>query len=192
MGGLISRVFKPKLSPAPSIGYGEGEDLILKWGVIVPHTRRAPGASSWDGKYNEYVYGNLLANQLDLPYATRDEGGVAGAASALARAGVTASLEPHYNAYNGRAHGAEILVMEGDEISYMYAERMLEEFAEVFPSRRIRGVKEIGRGGRGYNNLRLARKHMKVALLSEMFFGDNREDWLPVEDQAKFWKGQIK
>lgn len=188
MGSLVSK-FKPK---APTIGYGEGDPVALKWGVIIPHTRAAQGAQSWDGKYSEYIYGNLMASQLGLPHATRDTGGVIGAARGLTSAGVTASLEPHYNAFNGRAHGAEILVLDGDEISYMYAERMLEEFEDLFPGRRIRGVKEIAYGGRGYRNLADARKAMKVALLSELFFGDNREDWLSVESQANFWKTQIK
>jgi hypothetical protein len=175
--------------PAP--GYGEGEAIKLKWGFIIPHTPKAQGAMSWDDKYSEFVYASIMLRQMDAYSATRING-IDGAAKELLRLGRNASIEPHFNAFNGFAKGAMILVLKGDTYSKMQAELILDQFAGKFPDRRIRGVKEVWKHDRGYKNLYLAKKHgMQAALLTELFFGDSPSDWLPVEDQANFWTNTV-
>lgn len=179
----------------PVNDYGSGEPFIPTWGIIVPHTQASQGASSWDSIYTEYLYGLALVNLLPVPWGTRNNKGVYGAAKTLKERGCTCSLEPHFNAYNKRAHGAEILVMKGDDLSAKYARLIMDDFSEEFPTKRLRhdkGIKWVSRGDRGYNNLLKAKlAGMKVALLSELHFGDNERDFISPTVQAEFLKEHI-
>lgn len=163
----------------------------IKWGIIIPHVKKAGGADTPDGKIDEYDYGLKMVDKLDMPYETRDSGGVKGAAKRLKKRGVTASLEPHKNAYNGKAEGFEILVLASDSLSIEFAELIAEAFAKKFPDRKIRGrggLKKLKKGDRGAGNLIAAKKAgMKVALLSEAFFIDNPAEWIEPDVMAKFW-----
>ena len=161
----------------------------LKWGVIVPHTEKAKGA--YGNNTNEYDYGLKLAKAIGLPYETRDAGGVGGATKRLKARGVTATLEPHKNAYNGKAKGYEILILKGDERSKIEALHFIKLFEDKYPNRYKRngnGIKEVSKGDRGYYNLTAARQYMQVALLSEMFFIDNPHDYLSPFVMGEFWK----
>ena len=172
------------------IGFGEEAPIPLSWGIIIPHNHTQQGAVGVKN-HSEYIYGVLLAESLGMKYATRDLSGVKGAARELFRHDRNASIEPHFNAFNRRVKGAEILVMEGDSESKYYAEMFMELFADMFPERKIRhgnGIKEVRRGNRGFYNLKTARNNgMEVSLLPELFFGDNHGDWMSVSEQAKFW-----
>ena len=174
--------------------YGQ-EEFIPNWGIIIPHTRRSGGAKSFDGLYDEYIYAHLMTREMKIPVATRDLSNVLGAAKELVKDGCNASLEPHYNAYNGKAHGASIFVLKGDSLSEKYARLMIEDFAEMFPNRKLRhdnGLKFLVKGDRGYYNLEQAKKAgMKIALLSELFFGDNENDFMSPETQSIFWEGHL-
>lgn len=185
-------------TPAPTPGgYGDesgGVPFIPNWGIIVPHTKAAQGADSYNKKITEYIYGSMMVQQIGRPFATRDEGGVFGAARSLASRGVSASVETHYNAYNGLASGCEILVLEGDKLSEHYARLFVEDFALKFKKklRGDRGVVFVSKGDRGYANLIAAKDAgMKVAILSELFFGDNAEDFVDYGDQAMFWHNTL-
>jgi len=195
------RLFKPK-----TIGYGEGVLKPSQWGIIIPHSITKQGALAYNG-ISEYYYacriGQTVLNDGSLPHGlgvvnkrlseifpieTRNKSGVSGAAHKLAHShSVNASLEPHFNSFNGKVSGAEILVLDKDYESIHKAEMILEYFSVCFPERRVRGVKKVKKGDRGYKNLRDARKHMDVSLLSELFFGDNHNDYMEPETQAKFW-----
>ena len=169
--------------------HGEGEQFKPAWGIIVPHLDRAGGAETPSGRWNEYKYGLHMAKFMDKAHATRDEGGVYGAAKELKKYGCNASLEPHKNAYNGKANGYEILILKGDHLSKHYAELFLEEFSRKYPQRKNRGIKEMTKGGRGYKNLIDAKRAgMEVALLSEMFFIDVAGEWLEPHVMGKFWE----
>ena len=160
-----------------SIGYGESDTQLdgYKWGYIVPHTLTAQGAETHDG-ISEYRYG--LVARLALTFSeTRNGWGVKGACKSLINQGANASFEDHKNAYNTKVGGAEILVLYGDSLSEAIAERILEDFCREF-GRVNRGVKKIRKGGRGYNNLKTAKKYFNVALLGEMFFIDNTDEWI--------------
>ena len=173
--------------------HGEGENFEPIWGYIVPHTANAQGAEAPDsrGGISEYLYGvNIaIANEETVPWESRNDGGVKGASKRLVKAGVNATFEDHKNAYNHKVGGAEILIIKGDDLSRKYAEFILEAFAEKFPDRKIRGIKERKKGGRGYNNLVAAKKAgADVALLGEMFFIDNEKDFIDPITYAEFIK----
>lgn len=175
-------------------GYGYGDDLPLKVGFIVPHTSKAQGASSFDGRYTEYQYATYMLNSAllgDFPYFTRNDGGVVGAAQKLYNEGVRFSIEPHFNSFNESVQGFELLVLKNDKESIRYAHLIADYYALTFPYKKPRGdrgVKELSRGDRGYRNLKDAKfAGMKVAILSELFFGDCSDDLISPSTQAQFW-----
>ena len=173
---------------ARSYGYGE-RAFVPRWGMIIPHTQAAQGAMSYDDTYTEYVYGSVMVPMVNVPFALRNSGGVKEAAKKLNSLGVNATIEPHYNAFNGMVRGAEILVLQEDGLSKHFAELFLDIFKESYPDRKIRGVKEVKPGDRGYSNLLKSKQAGNtVAMLSEMFFGDNFEDWLAPNEQAAYWR----
>lgn len=173
--------------------HGEGRTFKPVWGYVVPHTRVAQGAETPDNKWSEYSHGMVTAPLTELPYSTRDDGGVKGAVKRLIGFGlINASWEDHRNAYNEKVGGAEILYMHGDDLSKYYAEMILESFAAKFPDRKIRGAKGKRKGDRGYNNLLLAKKGgVDVALLGELFFIDNPKDFIEPAVMAEFLKSVL-
>lgn len=179
----------------PVNDYGRGADFIPLWGIIVPHERKAQGARTHSSVYPpvyEYGYGLQLATYLSdrIPHKTRDSAGVYGAAKALLDIGCNATLEPHCNAFNGKAEGYEILVMAGDSLSKEYALNIISAFQTKYPERRKRqgdGVKEVKKGERGYYNLKNAKDAgVEVALLSELFFIDNIKDFMQPLEMSNF------
>lgn len=179
-----------KMNKKDYTGYGEGLDFIPHWGIIIPHTEKRPGALSFDGRYSEYVYAGIMSTKIGLPlyHANSPES----LAETFKHLGVNASIEPHFNAFNGGVKGAEILVLHNDIKSEYFARLFMEYFVEKYPTRKLRhgnGIKYLKHGDRGFRNLNKAKSSgMKVAVLSELFFGDNGEDWLSPEDQAVFWR----
>ena len=171
----------------------------LKWGFVVPHTKKAAGAVlkiTIKGKSKvqdqEYFYAmdviDELASKLGVTKATRDEGGLKGAFSWLNIEGCNASIEPHLNAFNTKAEGYEVLILDGDSTSEVYAKELLALFGEMFPKRVNRGIKRIKAGGRGFSNLMAAKeKGMKVALLTELFFIDNPKEFISRGDMVEFF-----
>lgn len=186
---------KVKKQEPISIGYGEAEPAELRWGIIVPHESKRPGAYNYDKTISEYNYGLVMCKSLPFPCETRDSGGVYGAAKKLKAKGVNATLEPHYNAFNGKASGCEILVLAGDKESERVARLILNGFKQKYPHRILRGsdgIKFVSKGDRGYYNLVNAKSAgSKIRLLSELFFGDNKSDYMKPEDQADFWKEHL-
>lgn len=185
----LTKLFKSSKYP----GYGEGPTFSPVWGLIIPHQKDAQGATSFDNKYTEYTYAHVMAEMIGIPYMTRDLGGVAEAAHTLINNyKVNCLIETHFNAYNGKAHGYEILVMKGDDLSARYARFFLESFGDLYPRRRPRhdkGIKWVSKGDRGFHNLRLAKAAgADVAMLTELFFGDNIEDFIDPSTQAMFWR----
>ena len=190
----IKKFFSPKPpAPSPIAEHGDPDYFEPVWGIINPHLKNKPGAVSHDRKYSEYIYGAIMIPEINKPWDTRDNGGVSGAVKRLVKNyKINASLEPHYNAFNRKAKGFEILVLKGDKLSEKYAKMFLDAFADKYPERANRGIKRIGYGGRGYNNLVAAKRAgAKIALLSEMFFGDNINDWLEPIEQGTFWRDQL-
>lgn len=167
----------------------------LKWGIIIPHTYKAQGASNKQDTVTEYQYADKMSWRINHSSEFRDNGGVYGAAERLFESGCNASIEPHLNAFNGKAKGFEILAMAGDTRSISEGIRIAKAFKEMFPDRLLRhgnGVKIVKRGDRGYKNLKDARyAGMRVALLSEAFFIDNPDEWISHYDMAEFWESVL-
>lgn len=166
----------------------------LKWGLVVPHEKNKPGATSWDKKESEYIYWQVVFHWIEakyrkIPIAFRDVVGLSGAYKSLWMRSVNASIEPHYNAYNGVAHGFECLVLEGDDLSAEYALRLRDVFLKHFPNRAIRareGIKFVKSGENGALNLIRAKEQgMAVCILPECFFGDNKKDYITHEKMAQ-------
>lgn len=172
------------------------EIVPAKFGIIVPHTVKKQGATSKKG-ISEYKYVCDMVQYLasDIRHSFRDFDGVRGAASTLSNLGCNASLEPHLNAFNGKAKGFEILIIKNDMASKFYAEMFAQHFSSEFPERVLRhrtGIKEVSKGDRGYNNLKTAKKNgMEIALLSEAFFIDNNSEWISPEEMADFWNSLL-
>lgn len=168
----------------------------LKWGFVVPHTKAKAGAvlKDRDGKVvaQEYFYAKdalrLLQDHLGVTVGTRDEGGLNGAYGWLNIEGCTASIEPHLNAFNTKAKGYEVLVLKGDTTSALYAKELLDLFGKMYPDRVNRGIKYVKSGDNGFANLMAAKKNgMEVALLTELFFIDNKSEWISRGDMAQFF-----
>lgn len=172
-----------------------GKEFKANWGIIIPHTKSTGGAGNDTHKMNEYYYGLKMVKTLGLPFETRDSGGVRGATKRLLSKGIKCTLEPHKNAYNGKAFGFEILVLKGDDLSIHYAELFAQAFKARFPDRRLRhgnGLKVLNKGDRGAGNLVASKKAgAEVALLSEAFFIDNDSEWIAPEEMAQFWSEQL-
>ena len=164
----------------------------MNWGFIRCHTKNRKGALSKEQSIYEYDYYGELLEMLSYPSADRNNGGVTKACEELKILDVTATIEPHFNAFNGKTEGAEILVLKDDYTSFYCAWLIMEKFKKMFPERRIRardGIKFVSKGDRGYNNLKDSiDSGMKVAVLPELFFGDNPKDYMRIKDQYKFWK----
>jgi len=164
---------------------------VNPWGIVIPHTSMAQGAQTPKG-LSEYKYALSMMDYIGLPFETRNEGGVSGATRALIKQGTYKSIEPHLNAFNGVAHGFEILVMLGDKESFNEATRIAKAFKVAFPDRTIRhgnGIKLVGPGDRGYGSIHIAKREgMQIALLSEAFFIDNSDEWISPRVMGEFWK----
>lgn len=189
----ILRFFR-RIKPIKTEGYGEtvGEINI---GLIVGHDQKAQGAFSFNG-LSEYHYNSKVASLTGITTTTRNNGGVTGAVKELKRLGFNSSCEMHLNAYNGKAKGFEILVLKDDLESIRYARLVAETFKAKFPNRVMRGdngLKIISNKERGGGNLQAAKDYgMKVAILVEPFFCDNKDDYIEPTLLAEFYKDSLK
>lgn len=92
----------------------------------------------------------------------------------LVRQKCTAAVEFHFNAYDGRVHGREVLHWEHSKRGILLAECLLAHQNKAFPDRVNRGLKPRNYQDRGA--LFLSLTHCPAAI-SEPFFGDTPEEW---------------
>ena len=163
------------------------ETFTPNWGCVVCHDRNAQGADAYNNCYTEYIYGIVLAKYLNIPYFTKSNYDTRYIVKSMIKKNkVNCIIEPHYNAFNGKTEGAEVLVLKGDRLSEKYAELLLSMFKDKYPNRRVRGIRLISRKDRGYKNLKDSKgAGAKVAILTELFFGDNFSDFMPPSEQAE-------
>ena len=98
------------------------------------------------------------------------------------------SFELHTNAFNGKAKGCQSQVLSNDLASFAYAKKLSEAFCKKF-GRVLRdgdGVVEMGRKERGIYNLSVV-EPLPASILFEPFFGDNKQDYVQVEEYVSFW-----
>ena len=96
----------------------------------------------------------------------------------LREMGADLAIELHFNAWNAKASGYEVLHWHKSRMGRLFAQALnkaqadtLNEWGMPFPNR---GVKPIGVSGRGSQFLR---KTHCPAVIWEPFFGDNPDEW---------------
>lgn len=107
--------------------------------------------------------------------------------------GADISIELHTNAFNQKAKGCQVNVLSNDPESLKIARKFSEMFCAKFNrvKRDTDGVVEMGRQERGIYNLSVV-EPLKVAILVEPFFGDNKNDYVSVEEYVAFLKDFIE
>lgn len=169
----------------------------MKLGFIAPHTYENQGAKSEVKDMTEFQYAQAMLFNIYAPFTSREKSfdEYYAAIQGLKLYGVTGVVEPHFNAFNGRCSGYEFLVIEGDTVSEEFARYLVGKFKVKFPHRTPRhddGVKHLTPTDRGFKNLEVIKKSgMRVAIISELFFGDNPFDFLPTHSQLGFWQEVI-
>lgn len=167
---------------------------MSRLGIVVGHTKAAPGAFSKTLNQSEYVYNSDLAEKIkaygakvgvEVFIEKRDVGGVTGAFKRILAKKPAAIIELHFNAANGKASGAETLFSDNydragaDELALAFL--LAKNMAKVLgiPNR---GVKERGtKGERGFFNLMQTTQIASV--LIESGFGDNPVDAKAMRDK---------
>lgn len=169
---------------------------IDKVGLIVGHTKKAPGAKviSTSGNItSEYQYHKSVVEKITGPsivakeaqfahIAYRDNHGIEGATREIIKADIDLSIELHTNASNGSASGVEAFYYMPN--SKIICDLYCQMFATRF-KRKNRGAKDIKKNGRGVTNLSLL-QDIPYAILVEPFFGDNQDDYVSVIMYATF------
>ena len=152
--------------------------------LIVPHEARKPGAWSPQLGASEYKYMELFLNgplsdefrqkDVDCHVIYRDGVGISGAYKKALSLKPALIMEWHFNAYNGKANGFEILYKPDLQKEKDLANDILDVFKHVLGSKN-RGLKVISKKGeRGFYNVSQTSKIPSILL--EPFFGDNKKD----------------
>jgi len=161
--------------------------------LLIGHDSKSGGAvghfpiSENNGAMNEYnfhynVIAPLVLNQkldptLDVKLFTRNFGGVAKAYDeinywAKGKEKVCA-IELHFNAFNGKVSGTEVLYDLDPKDCVHLADQLQEYLCQAFKRPSLsRGVKLV-QEGRGAYNLKLCKI---PGVITEAFFGDNPDD----------------
>jgi N-acetylmuramoyl-L-alanine amidase len=149
--------------------------------VVVGHEKKAPGATFQRGG-SEYQYNTDIAQRMKLYASTkypnlrveivfRDGVGISGAYRKAKEFKPDACMELHFNAFNGTAHGSEVLCSVDAE-DRKYAAIINRRICQVFErSGSSRGVKVLSRSGRGGQSVYSLPGSANC--LPEPFFGDN-------------------
>lgn len=164
----------PPPSPLPTT-------KTVKLGLVVGHTKAAPGAvMAAPYRVSEYVYNSEIAalckarapKNVQVEIFTRDVGGIVGAYNKAKAAMCDCIIELHFNAANTKASGTETLV-SNEGADKQFGQIVQDEIEKVFG--RInngtgdRGLKvDPSRGGQSVNSFKGG-----ANCLVEPFFGDN-------------------
>lgn len=147
-------------------------------GLIVGHTEADKGAENYNGQIQEYDYWKEVVKFMDCPVGFRDNGGVKGACEQLGEVDII--LELHYNAYNGGAHGCEALYIDSKELAEKFCFFMAKK------GQKNRGAKDVYVNGRGIKNMEICSRYAENVILCEMFFGDNKADYIPIQTAREY------
>jgi N-acetylmuramoyl-L-alanine amidase len=151
----------------------------INLGLIVGHTRSAPGATMHGGQ-SEYSYNSEVA-QIAKSYGSkysfltthiifRDGVGIAGAYRRANELKCDAVIELHFNAFNRQVVGTETLIAPGTE-NRKFAQFIHDMQCRVFErGGQSRGVKVLSRGQNGFGNVSSFPQGPNC--LPEPFFGD--------------------
>ncbi len=157
--------------------------------VVVGHTRSSPGAQgkapplpqspnaaryeyTWNSELAEMIKQKAHASGVRCSVFFRDSGGITGAYARARKWRPEATVELHFNAFNGRARGTETLfALPG---SRAWAQALQDEFVTLYGRKGSlnRGLKDRSGGGRGHLSL----TQIDPSTLIEPFFGDEQSD----------------
>lgn len=150
----------------------------MKTAIIIGHDKTSPGAWSPFLHTSEYIYNSEVASYLGgvADIYKRPLGGgyttqMRKLAEILNPKGYDLVVELHFNSFNGEANGCEAIIYPGNDFSRNAG----NDFCDLVSARyqiENRGVKEHGKGDRGYGFLSLMEA---PAIILEPFFGDNEE-----------------
>lgn len=134
----------PPPAPIPST-------KTVKLGLVVGHTKAAPGAvMAAPYRVSEYVYNSEIAalckarapKNVQVEIFTRDVGGIVGAYNKAKAAKCDCIIELHFNAFNKEAFGTETLV-SNEGADKQFGQIVHDEILKVF------GRTKNGKGDRG-------------------------------------------
>lgn len=167
------------------------KDKRAKVAVVIGHDKNSPGAYSPFLRESEYEYNSEVATHLNTVadiYERPLGGGYMTKMRKLAKIlnpkKYDLVIELHFNNFdnknNDEGEGCEAVIYPGNEKSRKFGEIYCKDISEAFGVDN-RGVKEHGKGERGYGFLFLINA---PAVIVEPFFGD--------EDEALKFKGKVK
>ncbi len=154
--------------------------------VVVGHERRAAGANAlvppfaqamraeyhWNQELAAMIVAEAKARAIRSEIFYRDRAGIPGAYADAAAWRPAATVELHFNCYNGTVAGTETLY--GSERSLAWARALQTEMVGLY--RRTgagdRGLKDRSKGGRGHYSV----TRIHPSALIEPFFGDHADD----------------
>jgi len=167
-----------------------GNFPFLKIALVRGHGGNDPGAvgnGTNEVEYNTWVMDYVASKTTRNLECFKSDSSVKAVLSSLPfKPDITIQL--HLNSYNEVAHGCEVLVIDGDRKSYAIAEKFAKEFTIKF-GRKLRrpeafGKKLLSSSDGGAASLKATLVGVKI--LVEPFFIDNKNDFLPKEEYAKF------
>lgn len=201
---LLRRIFSKNMNPVPSVPpkqpmpeiptQEEVEsfpiDKSLKIALIRGHGGKdmgAEGCGTNEVEYNTWVMNYVSSKtKRNVKLFMGDSSMIAVGKSILWSPDI--SIQLHLNSYNGSANGCEVLVVKGDTKSYALAEKFAKSFTEEFGRTMRRpeskGKKLLESGDRGIASMKASALGVKI--LVEPFFIDNKNDFVPKEEYAKF------
>lgn len=198
---------------AKSIG-GTNEDTVGvpplhkkhlgKVALVVGHTSRAGGAHSSHFKMNEYkFYRNFMGPKimnalLDLRIESkmffRDNGGYRQAYKDVIDWDADIVIELHFNAFNGKASGTEILLANNHDDPGLFEKEFAQDMVDKISG--VLGISNRGlkfrpkeKGERGWHLVNQTRSIPSI--LIEPFFGDNENDCREVSNNLTSFTAAI-
>lgn len=152
----------------------------MKSAVIVGHDPASPGAYSNYLGMSEYLYNSEVAPyfaEIGADLFKRPQTGnyrkqMELLAEKINPGNYDLVLELHFNSYNRKAHGVEMITWKGNNYSLLIGERLCQAISSEYKTHN-RGVKQRSQEGeRGYWFL----YYMEAAaIIVEPFFGDHEE-----------------
>lgn len=156
--------------------------------IIIGHEKEKPGAYGVHPVDDyEYNYNSGLAvlikqsgknSNIKVPLIFRDYIGIKGAYNNALTYNPDAIIELHFNSYNSKVEGCEVLYTDKKDLSGIkekaFASLLLNNIHDVMQNNN-RGLKKLAsKGERGFYNL--SRTNKIPSVIIEPFFGDNQED----------------
>lgn len=166
------RIDKQEPLPVP-------QNRVVHLGIIVGHTKKAPGAVSNTGM-TEYDYNNKVASlikklsneipQIRVSVFYRDIIGIAGAYDLAEENKCDAVIELHFNAFNKKATGT-VTLCTTDQQDIEFSNIIHTQMCTVFKRSGSSQASAIGRSNRGAQNVYSFPGG--VNCIVEPFFGDS-------------------